>query len=502
MPLKDNDNSLLHRSVDALRWNYIGVTVRMGLQFFLGILLARILGPEPFGIVAIAWLVLGVGNLVGDFGLASALVQQETITKKDIRYVFTMQMLSGLIMTLFIIFTAPYIAQFFKSASATFVIQVMGCLFLIQAVGQTSTSLLRRQLDFKSLQTYNVASYLLSYLLLGLPLALNGYGVWALVTAQVFQSLLYSLMVNLRNPHSWKPSLEADSEGMLTFGMKIMASNFTSWGISNLDSVMIGRIFGPLSLGLYNRGMSLVATPMNAFTSTLQGVLFPAYARVNGNIENSRSAYIASVGLVAIILVPLFSAVAAIPHTFTLAIYGEKWLKVAKLITPLAIAMPVNAILAMSGPLMAGLGKAGLDLFSQGLCVIILVPVVLLASNISLEAVAWGVLAVYVLRGILVVYLAMRLVSGQLQQILKALLGPVILGCVAAIIASTLDVVVSGLTPMISVSVVMSVTATATILLLLWQGQNLLCAETRFVLMKMVDKFPKPLASFVMGWGV
>ena len=117
MPLKDNDNSLLHRSVDALRWNYIGVTVRMGLQFFLGILLARILGPEPFGIVAIAWLVLGVGNLVGDFGLASALVQQETITKKDIRYVFTMQMLSGLIMTLFIIFTAPYIAQFFKSAT-------------------------------------------------------------------------------------------------------------------------------------------------------------------------------------------------------------------------------------------------------------------------------------------------------------------------------------------------------------------------------------------------
>lgn len=502
MPLKDNDNSLLHRSVDALRWNYIGVTVRMGLQFFLGILLARILGPEPFGIVAIAWLVLGVGNLVGDFGLASALVQQETITRKDIRYVFTMQMLSGLIMTLFIIFTAPYIAQFFKSPSAAFVIQVMGCLFLIQAAGQTSTSLLRRQLDFKKLQAYNVASYLLSYLLLGLPLALTGYGVWALVAAQLSQSLLYSLMVNFRNPHSWKPSLEADSEGMLTFGMKIMASNFTSWGISNLDSVIIGRVFGPLSLGLYNRGMSLVATPMNAFTSTLQGVLFPAYARVNGNIENSKSAYLASVGLVAVILVPLFATIAAIPHTFTLAVYGSKWIKVANLITPLALAMPVNAILAMSGPLMTGLGKAGMDAFSQGLCVLVLVPVVWLASNISLETVAWGVLAVYLLRAILVAYLAMRLVSGQLQQILKALLGPVMLGCVAAIIAATLDITVSGLNPIISLSVVLSATATATLLLLLWQGKNLLCAQTRFVLMKMVGKFPKPLASYVIAWGV
>jgi len=81
-------------------------------------------------------------------------------------------------------------------------------------------------------------------------------------------------------------------------------------------------------------------------------------------------------------------------------------------------------------------------------------------------------------------------------------LGPVMLGCVAAIIAATLDITVSGLNPIISLSVVLSATATATLLLLLWQGKNLLCAQTRFVLMKMVGKFPKPLASFVIAWGV
>ena len=502
LPVKDNEISLLQRSLSALTWNYLGVFVRTALQFFLGIFLARLLGPEPFGIVAIAWLIMGIGNLVGDFGLASALVQQQSITIKDVRYVFTMQMLSGLIITLLILLTAPWIAQFFKNTGATLVIQVMGCLFLIQAAGQTATSLLRRHLDFKRLQTYSIASYLLSYLMLGLPLALTGYGVWSLVTAQVSQAFIYSIMVNLHIRHSWKPTLKADAKGMLSFGMKIMISNFTSWGISNLDSVIIGRVFGPFSLGLYNRGMTLVASPMNAFISTLQGVLFPAYARVNGNIENSKSAYLASVGLVAVILVPFFAALAAIPHTFTLAIYGNQWLKVVSLITPLALAMPVNGILAMSGPLLTGLGKAGTDAFSQGVCLVVLLPVVWLASNISLEAVAWGVLGVYLLRAMLVAYLAMRLVSCQWHQVLKTLLGPLMLGCVAAAISSCLDTVVSGLNPMMSLFIVLGGTATATITLLLWQGKNLLCSETRFVLIKMIDKLPKPLASFLIGWGI
>ena len=500
---KLSEGSLLHRSFSALGWNYLGTVVRTASQFILGILLARLLGPEPFGLVAIAWLILGLGNLVGDFGLASALVQQQAITNRDVRYVFTMQMLAGGVMAVLIVIAAPWIAVFFKSSSATPVIQAMGSLFLIQAAGQTATSLLRRHLDFKRLQTYSIGSYLFGYLFVGLPLALAGAGVWALVVAQVVQAMMYSIVVNLYVRHSWMPTLKADAKGMFAFGSKILASNLTSWGISNLDSVIIGRVFGPISLGLYNRGMNLVASPMNAFTSTLQGVLFPAYSRTNGNAEGTRSAYLASVGLIAAIMLPAFAAVAAMPHTVIEAVYGEKWLQVVVLITPLALAMPVNAILAMGGPLMTGLGAAGTDAVSQAICVLILVPAVWLASQVSLEAVAWTILGVYLLRAVLVSYLALRLVSGTWIQMLNALAGPVFLGVLAALIAGLVDTVLSGIvsSPMLRLSLGLGTAGSATVFLLLWQGRHLLCSETRSVVMKMATRFPKPLAARVTSWG-
>ena len=501
---KSNEGSLLDRSFSALGWNYLGTVVRTASQFILGILLARLLGPEPFGLVAIAWLILGLGNLVGDFGLASALVQQKDITNKDVRYVFTMQMLAGVIMTVFIMIAAPWVALFFKSSSATLVIQVMASMFLIQATGQTATSILRRHLDFKRLQTYSIGSYLFGYLFVGLPMAWSGAGVWALVVAQVLQAMMYSIVVNFHVRHSWIPTLNADAKGLFAFGSKILASNLTSWGISNLDSVIIGRVFGPISLGLYNRGMNLVASPMNAFTSTLQGVLFPAYSRTNGNIESTRSAYLASVGLVATIMLPIFAAVAAMPHTLIEAVYGERWLQVVVLITPLALAMPVNAILAMGGPLMTGLGAAGTDAVSQAICVLILVPAVWLASQISLEAVAWTILGVYLLRAALVSYLALRLVSGTWIQMLNALAGPLFLGAFAALIAGVTDTLLSGIvsSPMLRLCLALGIAGSATTFLLLWQGRYVLCSETRSVVMKMATRFPMSLAIHVKRWGV
>lgn len=494
--------NLLSRSLHALKWNYLGTVVRTALQFILGILLARLLGPEPFGMVAIAWLILGLGNLVGDFGLASALVQQQEITDRDVRYVFTMQMLAGAIMTVIIVIAAPWIAVFFKSSNATSVIQAMGCLFLIQAAGQTATSILRRHLDFKRLQTYGIGSYLVGYMFVGLPLAWTGAGAWALVAAQVLQAVLYSALVNSYVHHSWIPTFKPDASGMFSFGSKILASNLTSWGISNLDSVIIGRVFGPISLGLYNRGMNLVASPMNAFTSTLQGVLFPAYSRTNGNVETTRRAYLASVGLIATIMLPAFAAVAVMPHTVIEAIYGDRWLQVAVLLTPLALAMPVNAILAVGGPLMTGLGAAGMDAASQAICVLILVPAVWLASQVSLSAVAWTVLLVYLLRAVLVSYLALRLVSGKWIQLLRALVGPMFLGLFAALIAGLVDSAFKDIGgPMLRLCFGLGLSGSATVLLLLWKGRYLLCAETLSVLVKMAARFPKPLSVHIVSWG-
>lgn len=496
------NQGLLHRSLHALKWNYLGTLVRAGTQFLLGIVLARLLGPEPFGLVAIALLIIGLGNLVADFGLAAALVQQKTISDRDIRYVFTLQMLVGLLITLAIVVAAPWIASFFHSDDAIPVLRVMGSMFLIQATGQTATAMLRRNMNFKPLQIIALVSYLLSYLAIGLPMAWGGWGVWALVAAQIVQAVIYSLAVNLHTSHSWMPTFKPDASGMFLFGSKTMASNLTSWGISCLDNVIVGRVFGVVNLGIYNRGMNLVSSPMGAFTSTLQGVLFPAYSRTNGQIEPARRAYLASVGLISVFLMPAFAAVAAIPDTMIAGLYGEHWMQVALLLTPMALAMPVNAMLAVGGPLMTGLGAAGKDAAAQAICVVILVVAVWLAAQVSLVMVAWAVLGVYLVRSLLIAYLALGLVAGTWGQYFRALKGPLILGLLAAMLAWLVDALLINIVvnPLLRLFMVLGFTAIVIAGLLLWLGRHLLSSETLEVSANIAAKLPAPYAAYLKNW--
>jgi len=493
---------LAQRSLGALKWNYLGTLAKVGSQFIIGILLARLLGPEPFGVVAIAWLLLGLGNLVADFGLAAALIQKPQVSSRDIRHVFTLQMLAGIALTLVTLVAAPSIATFFGHAEVTPVLRWMSLVFVIQSFGQTATALLRRNLDHKRVQVLQVASYLAAYLLLGVPLAFSGAGVWALVVAQLTQAGLCSLAAYLSVRHSVLPALTADQSGLFGFGSKVLISNLTSWGYSSLDSAIVGRMLGVVELGLYNRSLNLVASPMNAAVSTLQGVLFPLYSRLQGRPEQARRVFLASVCLLSAVLMPVFAAVAAIPDTVILAVYGQHWQSAIGLATPLALAMPVYAVLALGGPMMLGLGRAGMEAAAQGFGVLVLGVATFVAAQNSLADVAWAVLAVYLLRAILVTRLAMGLVSVDVSSLGRALAGPMLLGALTALFAGYANHLLADALPRpfirLGADIVLAGTfVTATLLLL---GRWIFCTEARSVLQQARSHLPPALNSLMAHW--
>ena len=494
--------SLARRSMVALKWNYAGALAKILSQLAIGILLARLLGPEPFGLVAIAWLVLGLGNLLADFGLSAALIQKAQISSRDIRYVFTLQMLAGLMLTLLAVLASPWIAAFFGRADAAPVLRWMSLLFVFQAFGQTATALLRRDLDHKRVQILQVFSYLAAYLLLGMPLAFSGMGVWALVIAQLTQSALYAVAVYLSARHSLKPALTAAQSGQFKFGSKVLGSNLTSWGISSLDSAIIGRMLGVVDLGFYNRSMNLLASPMNVAVSTLQGVLLPFYSRFQSRIDVVRDTYLASICILSAMLAPAFAAIAAIPETTVLAVYGQEWQAAAVLITPLALAMPVNAMLAMGGPMMLGMGRAGMDAVSQGIGLIILVVAVIAAARLSLAAVAWVVLAVYLLRAWLVTRLAADLVIAPASALFRALLGPLILAALAALLTWQADhwLASSLIHPGLRFVVVIGATALVVLLSIVVWGRWIFCSEARALILKARPHLSPHLGRLLLRW--
>lgn len=491
---------LASRSLGALKWNYLGSLAKVVSQLAIGILLARLLGPEPFGLVAIAWLVLGLGNLLADIGLSAALIQKAQISSRDIRYVFTLQMLSGLMLALIAAGTASWVAAFFGREDAAEVLRGMSLLFLFQSFGQTATALLRRDLNHKRVQILQVASYLSAYILIGLPLALNGAGVWALVFAQLAQVGSYALAVYLSIRHALIPSFQADQSGMFGFGSKVLLSNLSSWGYTSLDAAIIGRMLSIVDLGLYNRSMNLLASPMFAVVATLQGVLFPLYSRLANRIEEARRVYPGSVCLLAILIFPTFAAIAVIPDTTILALYGREWSAAIPLVTPLALCMPVYAVMALGGPLMLGLGRAGMEAGMQAIGLIVMVVAVIAAAMESLAAVAWAVLIVYLLRALLVTRLATGLVGLKRAALVSALAGPVWLAGVAAAVASTADWLSGAQHPVVRLFIDLGIAAATVVALILLLGRRVLCVEAKHLLWRARSLLPGVLQKWVRSW--
>jgi O-antigen/teichoic acid export membrane protein len=427
------NHSLTSKSIMALKWNYLGRLISLSLQFTIGIILARLLGPEPFGLIAIALFVQGLGNLFAEGGLGSALIQSQNISDHDIRSVFSTQILIGMVMSSAIAGTAPLLAAFFHEPNAAPVIMIMALSFTLQAIGQTSNALIRKNFEFKKIQIISLASYSLGYLGLGLPLAYLNYGVWSLVAAQLSQTSINAFATYFSHKHPIFPLVSPKHCRFLHFGAAMTLNNITSWGISSLDTAIVGRFFETATLGFYNRAFNLVNMPMYAVTSSMQSVLLSVYAKSQTNTKTLQITYIASVSIMALVFLPIYAAISAIPDLLILGLYGERWRAAIPLVIPLGLAMAVNAMLAMSGPLLTGIGRPQIELKAQLLTLLFSIPSLLMAATHSIISLAWVVFASYILRFLLLTLMSLHSLKAKPRQLLSILAMPLL---IAALIYS------------------------------------------------------------------
>jgi len=494
-------NDLLGSALGALKWSYIGTFVQAFSQILIGILLARLLGPEPYGIVALAWLVIGLGNLFADFGFGAALIQRKEITDRDIRYVFALQTGLGLFLTLSMVLVAPALAYFFETPNLEKIFRAMGLIFFIQALGQTSASLLRRHLDFRSLQVNNVLSYLLAFLGLGIPLAYAGFGVWSLVLAQITQRILITILNYAKIRHPVLPCRRyRSSRGFYTFGGKVILTNCSNWIISNMESLFIGKIFGTPILGLYNRVYFLVMTPLNNTVTVLQHVLFPSFARAQDDSQQLTKGYLAAFAIVSLFTFPTFITIAFIPQTVIEGLYGPKWLRAIPLLLPLALAVPFQALMSLSGPMLLGKGRVEKELKVQSAVAFLYLIILLVLTRISILAVVWGVLAIYFLRFVLMTAMALGLLKVTWRILVKLFYGPLILSFALTSSIVILDWILKryGFTAPLRLAIEGIFGVTGMLTCLFFLPKMFFAPVTRTTLKRIAISLPGPFASFFL----
>lgn len=487
---------LASRSIAAVTWGGGGAAVRIILQIATQIALARILGPEHYGLFAIGAIVIGFSNFFSDVGLAYGLIQKPEVTARDLRFVFTWQLLLGVFVTAVVAGLSGPIASFLGDARAENVVSALAVVCLTNALTAPAHNLLKRNLDFKRIQLAHIASYVAGYVVVGVPLALSGATVWALVAAWVVQASATLLILYAGVRHPLRPLLWFDGgRQIIRYGTTVFATNVTNWLIGNIERVVISRFFAARDIGLYATAYNLLYSPAASLMGIVQVGFFSAGSRMASERQRLARVYLSLVALAATLVLPVFASIAAIAPTFVSALYGVRWEGAAELVTPLALAMPLFLLWGLTTPLLALGGEPAREFKLQLPMAVLWVGVSWLAAHHSVAAVAWAVAALFALRYALILGAAMQLLPLSLAGVWRAASGGLLLALLCAAFAAVFDESLKAIgvpAPGRLAADGLLTAAVYVLLLTVWPG--LVAGECGPLIARLADRSPPPLA--------
>ncbi|MEZ5654149.1 MAG: oligosaccharide flippase family protein [Burkholderiaceae bacterium] len=435
------NDDLTGRSITGMLWGVAGTFARALLQIGAQVVLARLLGPEPYGLFAVAVVVIVLSGFFADVGLAYSLIQRPRVSDEDIRFVFSWQIVLGAAVTGLLLLTAPWFGAWMGEARSGEVVAWLAWACVINALGATAQMLLRRQMRFKALNLASVLSYALGFVGLGIPMAVAGYGVEALVVAYLAQALFNAVFVYGAVRHPLRllfvhpPGLD-----IVRFGLTAFVTSVLNWVMSSLDRVAAGLALTATGAGLYAVMSNFVTTPSLQLLSLLQGVFYSASAGVQDSVLRLRHGLRSMFAVVALVAAPVFAAMAAVAGTIIETIYGPAWLDGALVFAALSLAMPAFLIMGMAVPVLWASGRIQQEFRLQvPLAVIWLLVLYSIVQWPTLARLAWGVFALYWLRAGVIVAATMRAVQLPAAALPALWRAPAMITVMVAAIAWAVD---------------------------------------------------------------
>jgi len=314
------------------------------LNFAAAAILARLLTPRDFGLVGMVLGVTGLVALFKELGLSTATVQRNTITQQQVSNLFWVNVSFSGILTIISVGLAPLIARFYQDPSVTGIMMVLSLTFLLTGSTVQHLALLNRLMRFRAIATIEVISMLFGFTS-ACCLAKLGFGYWALVAQQLVDAATGFVLTWYAS--RWRPSMPKRNSGvrpMLSFGAHLTIADFLGLFMVNSDSILVGRVFGAASLGLYTRANVLLARPLRQVLIPINSVLTPVLSRLQHDSERYRRTFMHAYEMLALVTFSFAAMCLALASPLVLVILGAKW----KGVIPLFSAF---AVIALSWPL-------------------------------------------------------------------------------------------------------------------------------------------------------
>ncbi len=340
-------SSLKEKTVSGVTWTAIDQFSNQGIQFIIAILIARVLSPTDYGVIAIVMIFTNIVSVFVGSGFGTALIQRRDISREECSSVFFFNMGMSLLFYGGLYLCAPYIARFFAMPPLTPVLRVLGLIVITNAVSMIQVTLLNRDIDFKKQALVNLSSFAVSGAF-GLYLAYTGYGVWALVGQTLSRSVAMAVIYWAAT--SWRPLMRCalrDLRGLWGYSSKLLASGLLDSIFSNLQPFLIGKFYTAADLGFYSQGRRFPALLAPNITMVVQRVTFPALATIQDDTERLRAAYRKVIMVVMFVIFPVMLTLAVVAAPFVELILTAKWLPAVPYLQVICLAMmlyPLHAI--------------------------------------------------------------------------------------------------------------------------------------------------------------
>ena len=411
------------KTISGFKWSAVGQLGTEASKFLVGLLLARILGPEAFGLISIVLVFTGIANIVLEFGFAEALIQRKEVKEADWSTVFWVNAGTGILLCLLLLGIAPFLAAFYEEPQLENITRVLGGIFLFQGLTVIQRAQFSRELQFKLLAKVDVAGFVGSGLL-SLLAAWAGWGVWALVVQHLSRSLIMSGMLWFMSP--WRPRRifsKASFRESFSFSAYLFVNRILGHLSMNADSLVIGKMVDNQSLGHYNRAMFTVLFPVSILTNVMTRVLFPSLSGIQGNVEQARQLILKITGAMTFFVAPVMSLMVALAAPMVFLLYGGEWMPMVPYLQVFAVLGVASTLSRIADTTVMSMGRKDLimkiALFEK--------PVVVIATLVGIYWGVWGVLVGKLIITIPIIWLKVKWMAECLGTSGRTVIAPALL---------------------------------------------------------------------------
>lgn len=385
--------------IRAFLWSFLEQGGTRIIQLLVQIVLARLIGPEAFGILAILLVFTNIADAIAQSGLGMALVQKPNAAKKDFTTAFWLSLLLAAMVFIILWLIAPLLASIYQEQSLEILLRALSFVVFLNSVNSVQRAYLQRHMDFKKLFQANVIAALLSGIF-GIGAAVLGFGIWALVIQTLSQSLFTCITLLVVVP--WKPTFTFDKTSaglMYSYGWKICITGILNVIYTGVSELIIGKACSVTDLGYYSQGRKWPNAAISLATNALQNVFFPAFASLQNDLAGLRAAMKKSLVAGSFLMVPVsfFFAVAAEPVVALLL--TETWLPCVPVFQSLCIANSLMLLQVINLRAYMALGDSGLymrlQIIKVALSVVAISVAALLTKDIYIVAAVNAVLIAF-----------------------------------------------------------------------------------------------------------